>query len=114
MRILALRTALIAATLIGCATSASAQPLRTRSIDVLYVAPKTAELKPVYEYVKSARALEKMRDLLSALRLPRRLLVKTDSCDGESNAWYEDKVVTICYEFLDEIWRNSSSKQTPV
>lgn len=81
---------------------------------MLYVAPKNPELKPVYEYVKSARALEKMRDLLSALRLPRRLLLKADGCDGESNAWYEEKVVTICYEFLDEIWRNSSSKQTPV
>lgn len=113
MRTSILRGALIAATLMGCAATASAQPMRSKSIDVLYVAPKDAALKPVYDYVKSTRALEKMQDLLSALRLPRRLLIKADGCNGESNAWYEDSAVTICYEFLDEIWRNSSGKSTP-
>lgn len=113
MRISVLGTAAIAMTLIACGASASAQPLRAKSVDVLYVLPKTDELKPVYDYVKTARALEKMQNVLSALRLPRRLLIKAESCDGVSNAWYENNAVTICYEFLDEIWRNSSSRSTP-
>jgi Putative metallopeptidase len=29
--------------------------------------------------------------------------VKTKGCDGESNAWYEDGAITICYEYIEEI-----------
>jgi hypothetical protein len=32
---------------------------------------------------------------------------------GESNAWYDDDKVTICYEFRDDFWRDSSSTTTP-
>jgi hypothetical protein len=91
---------------------ASSQELRPRMIDIEYVEPKVANLKPVYEQVTQARVLEKIRDLVSPLRLPRRLLIKTDSCDGEANAWYENDAVTVCYEFLDEFWKNTPDKPT--
>ena len=93
-------------------STASAQELRPRRVDVQYVEPTAANLKPVYEQVVQARVLEKIRDLAAPLRLPRRLLIKMDTC-GESNAWYENDVVTVCYEYLDEFWKNVPAKTTP-
>jgi hypothetical protein len=93
--------------------AATAQELRPRQVDIQYVEPKTASLRPVYELIVKVRTLEKIRDLLAPLRLPRRLLIKTESCDGESNAWYENDTVTVCYEFLDDLWKNVPTGPTP-
>jgi hypothetical protein len=92
---------------------AAAQNSRTGRIDVLYVAPKSAELKPVYQYLKDAQALEKIRGILRPLRLPRQLTIKVQDCDGVSNAWYDGESVTVCYEFVDDIWKNAAAKTTP-
>jgi hypothetical protein len=86
---------------------APAQELRPKQVDIQYVEPKNARLRPVYEEIRKAQALEKLQNLLAPLRLPRRLLIKTEDCDGVSNAWYEDDAVTVCYEFLDDIWKNA-------
>ncbi len=50
---------------------------------------------------------------MSALRLPRALLLKVEGCDGESNAWYEDDAVTVCYEYLEDILLNAPKETTP-
>ena len=57
--------------------------------------------------------LERIQRLLAPLRLPRRLLLKTESCDGVSNAWYDGEAVTVCYEFLDDIWKSVPETVTP-
>ena len=51
--------------------------------------------------------------MLSPLRLPRRLLIKTEGCDGVSNAYYDDGAVTVCYEYLDDVWKNVPEEPTP-
>lgn len=88
------------------------EDMRADSIDVQYVEPASDELKPVYNLVKNARLLEKVRNMLVSLRLPRRLLLKSQSCDGLDDAWYENSVITVCYEFFDEIWKNVPEKTT--
>ena len=95
------------------ASAAQAQALRTKRIDIQYAVPKNEKLKAVYEVVKKAQTLEKIRHLLSPLRLPRRLLLKTEDCGGESNAWYDGEAVTVCYEYLDDVWKNAPSGTTP-
>jgi hypothetical protein len=45
--------------------------------------------------------------------LPHRLLLRTQDCDGESNAWSNEDSVTVCYEFIDDIWKNAPEKTTP-
>ena len=54
--------------------------------------------------------LEKFSDSLSALRLPRLLLIKFAGCDGTSNAWYEptDGTVTFCYEYVADMKQGSA------
>jgi hypothetical protein len=34
-------------------------------------------------------------------------------CDGVSNAWYQDAAITVCYEFVEDIWRSANSSARP-
>ena len=107
-------TAAVAAALAAFAAApASAVLARTDRIDIEYAAPKSPEHRQVHDLIKNARTLERVRQLLSPLRLPRRLLIKTEGCDGVSNAWYDGEAVTVCYEYLDDIWKNASQQTTP-
>jgi hypothetical protein len=67
----------------------------------------------VYRLLKERQVLEKFKEFLSPLRLPRVLLLKVAGCDGVSNAWYEDDAVTVCYEYIDDILQNAPQKTTP-
>ena len=86
---------------------------RPNSIDISYVPPKSADYQPIYALLKERQGLEKIRELLGPLRLPHRLLLRTQDCDGESNAWSNEDSVTVCYEFIDDIWKNAPEKTTP-
>ena len=79
----------------------------------VYVAPKDAKFTPMYDSLRQQRVLERMRELLSPLKLPRPLTIKLDGCDGVANAWYEDDTVTICYEYLDFIAQNVPKGDAP-
>ena len=58
------------------------------------------------------RVLEALRQLLSPLKLPRRLTLRIRECDGEVNAFYEDDTVTVCYEYLDYIVKSAPKEKT--
>jgi hypothetical protein len=107
-----LRVGIVVLTLfgIGEAHAARARPNR---IDIKYVEPKSPDHQPVFKLLKESRTLEKVREILSPLRLPRRLLLQTAGCDGVSNAWYDGESVTVCYEYIDDIWKNAPDKTTP-
>ena len=110
LRALALALALSAAT---SADAKAVKGAKADRIDIEYVAPKSPEHQPVLELIKEHRTLEKIKQLLSPLRLPRRLLIKTEGCDGVSNARYADGTVTVCYEYLDDVWKNVPEETTP-
>jgi hypothetical protein len=106
--------AIVAAILCGLApittpAIAAGKPDRIR---VEYVPPKDRAHQPIYEVIMKQRALEKVRQILSPLRLPRILRMKVEGCDGVSNAWYDEGAVTVCYEYLDELWRNMPEQQS--
>jgi hypothetical protein len=86
---------------------------KPNSIEINYVAPKSVEHRRVYTVLKEQQALEKIRDLLSPLRLPHRLLLETRDCDGVANALSNDESVIVCYEYLDELWKKAPEKTTP-
>jgi len=90
---------------------AQSQPSVTQSdqpnrIVIEYVRPQNAELQDFYEALKAYGALEKIQKILSPMRLPEPLTVKTMEC-GKVDAWYrrEDFVptVTMCYELLKHV-----------
>jgi hypothetical protein len=95
------------------AAAEKSSALRADRIQVSYVPPKNAAHQAVFRLLKERRVLEKFKGLLSALRLPRALLLKVEGCDGESNAWYGDDAVTVCYEYLEDILRNAPAETTP-
>src|SRR5580704_10010866 len=62
-----------------------APALKPNRVDVEYVPPKSSAHEALYKLVQERRLLEKIRDLLAPIRLPRRLLLKTVGCDGTVN-----------------------------
>ena len=100
----------IALLLIGqglCAAPAAAQ----EQIDVNYVAPGNAELKPVYDRLKQRKMLEQLQLFLSPLKLPTRLLIKTQECGNAFTVPYQPGgPVTICYEYIARIERSAPAE----
>ena len=94
------------------AAAAQAGRAKPNRIRIDYVAPKNPAHREIYRKLKEIRALEDLRAFLSPFRLPRTLLVKTEGCDGDPNAFYEDGVITICYEYIEQMWRNAPTETT--
>ena len=95
------------------AAAEKSSPLRADRIQISYVPPKNSAHEAIFRLLKERQVLEKFKGLLSALRLPRALLLKVEGCDGESNAWYENDAVTVCYEYLDDILSIAPKETTP-
>lgn len=98
----------------GAATAAPppAEP-RADNVVVDYVRPKDPKLVPIWERAKESRMLELMRLVFAPLRLPRPLTLRTTDCDGEVNAFYENDVVSVCYEYLAYIDRLADRRSRP-
>ena len=114
MKVLVALLILIGASLISESATAGKSPIsRADQIQISYVPPKNSAHEAIFQLLKERRTLEKVKGLLSALRLPRTLLLKVEGCDGESNAWYGDDAVTVCYEYLEDILRDAPKETTP-
>ncbi len=91
----------------GATAAPAAVPEQTPepSIRYQYVKPTNPKHEPLYKEVQERRVLEKMAEVLGAVRLPRTLTLQFKGCDGDSNAYYADDTssVTFCYEFLSDI-----------
>jgi hypothetical protein len=101
-------------TLLVPAAAATAQtaPSTANRVSVSYLPPKDPAHRPIYTLLREMQFLEKLQEFLSPVRLPRTLLVKFEGCDGDPNASYEDAVISVCYEYVDELWRTMPSKTT--
>jgi hypothetical protein len=98
------------------APAAAASPvLHSDRFRVLYELPKDPAHQALFEELKSKRVLEKFREFLSFIRLPRILTLKLAGCDGEDNAWYEpdDRTITVCYEYVEEVRKRAPKAVTP-
>ncbi len=98
---------LIAFMLGGSLQTAAQQSVGTIAIE--YVPPTNPALQEVYGLLKERHSLEKIQEAFSPFRFPENVRVATIEC-GQSNAWYQRKnhvpTVTLCYEYLQEIWEN--------
>lgn len=83
---------------------AVADDARPNRIQIEYVAPRNAGHQELYEFLKQRRALEKLQEIFSPFRLPADLTLRTLGCNGVSNAWYQQSVVSVCYEYINEIY----------
>lgn len=103
---------LICAVLMTPTVPAQAAPARPNRISVSYTPPKNPAHQPIYERLREVRFLERLKDFLSPFKLPRKLRIKTEGCDGDANAWYEDDAITICYEYIEGIWKTAPAETT--
>ena len=62
--------------------------------------------------LKEHRVLEKMQEIFSPFRLPIELTLRTGSCEGVANAWYDRPEVSVCYEYVHEIMQSVGKEQT--
>jgi len=109
--------AIVAATILGALVSntANAAPKnKPNQIQYEYVAPKNPAHQAIHDQMKQGRALEHLQELLGPLRLPYPLTVKVAGCDGVINAWYNDEVITVCYELLADILKNAPPQDLPI
>jgi len=79
-----------------------------------YVPPKNPAHQTIHDQMKQGRALEHLQELLSPLRLPYPLTIKVEGCDGAVNAFYNDEVITVCYEMLAEILKSAPAQDLPI
>jgi hypothetical protein len=117
---LSARTAIAAASiaLAGCfafalpgeAAAAKAKPAPIR---VEYVPPTDAAHQSIYQQSRQLKVLEYVRELLSAIRLPRLLTLRLMGCDGIANAWSDGGSITVCYEFMAEFVSNAPEQISP-
>jgi hypothetical protein len=92
--------------------TAIAEPQSNR-IKYSYEPPKNPEHQLIYDLFKERRVLERLQEFFSPYRLPRELEIELTGCDGEADAFYGDDVITICYEYLEDLWNNMPEKTTP-
>ena len=104
--------AILAFALLGGASAAGAQPAPAERIVIEYVEPAKPAHKPLYTMLKENRALERIKELLAPVRWPSTLRLELKEC-GEANAWYEDAVISVCYEYLEDMWRSANSSKRP-
>jgi len=88
---------------------------RPNRVVIEYVPPINPDLQELYGLLSGRQELEKIQEILSPLRLPEDLALKTAEC-GKVNAWYSREnskpTVTICYELLKHILESLPKEPT--
>ena len=108
----ALALAAAGALLVAVTATSGFAASKTNRVSVSYVLPKNPEHQPIYERLKERRALERLREFLSPFRLPSTLKVSLAGCDGEADAFYDDDEITICYEYINDLWKKMPAETT--
>lgn len=105
--------AMFLATMNATSSVDAAPRSRPNQIKYEYVRPKDPSHQAIHDQMKQGQALEHLQQLLSPLRLPYPLTLKVAGCDGAIDAWYENDVVTLCYELLAEILKSATTRDLP-
>jgi hypothetical protein len=111
--------ALVAIAVIGLNSSfaqSQTSSLQSDRVSIAYIPPDDVQYQEVYDLLRGHRVLEKVQEILSPLRSPEELTIKTTECK-EVNSWYKREnfkpTVTICYEFLKRILETLPSENNP-
>jgi len=106
-----LAATLLTLTVCGANAAPKSKPSQIR---FEYVPPKDPAHQAIHDQMKQGQALEHLQQLLAPLRLPYPLTLKVAGCDGAMNAWYDDEVITVCYELLADILKSAPAQEPPI
>jgi hypothetical protein len=81
--------------------------LKTNQFDYAYIEPTNPAHRPIYERLKQARLLEQFQAYLAPLRLPQRVNLKVQGCNGWANATFWKDDIIVCYEYFEFVLKFS-------
>ncbi len=90
----------------------AASDFQSSRIRIEYVVPTNPQHQYIYEMLKKRKALERLQEIFSAVRLPTELTLRMVGCDGVANAWYQRGVISVCYEHLEHIKKTMPKQVT--
>ena len=86
---------------------------KTNQVSANYIPPKNPAYQHIYTLLKEERhSLGRLQEFLSPFRLPWALELLLTECGGEADAMYRDGTITICYEYIDELWKAMPANTT--
>jgi hypothetical protein len=88
---------------ISCKDWHTDQDWKLDQIDIAYVEPKDPAYSAIYEDLKRRQILEEVREFLSPVRLPDKVLIKTEQCNAPESPYQPGSPVTICYEYIAKL-----------
>jgi hypothetical protein len=79
-----------------------------------YGTPKNPAHNSLHDLLVEARVLEQVQDILNSFRLPKRLPISIEGCDGDPDARYvyAESRIKVCYEYIADIWRDAPKETT--
>jgi hypothetical protein len=92
----------------GQAVAQTAPALRNPQVEVSYLQPSAAGLRPIYERLKNRQVLEELTRFLAPLRLPRKMTIELDQCGAPTRTYKSKGPVTVCYELVDQIEKTAA------
>jgi hypothetical protein len=105
---------LIAATVVtGCGETQSLPPEKIDQVIVNYEFPEKPAHRQIHDLLKKRQTLEKLKKLFSPFRLRWPLYLSLTGCDGEADVYYGDDQISICYEYIEQLWRRMPAQTTP-
>jgi hypothetical protein len=107
---LAVAGILFATAMAGAVFAAS----KTNRVSIRYEPPENPAHERIYKVLKQRGALEKMQKFFSPFRLPSKLRISLAGCDGEPDAFYDYAAITICYEYVYQLWEDMPQETTPL
>jgi len=97
----------------ACTEEETLPEAKTNQVNVSYMPPENSEYQYIYTLLNEERhSLEKLQELLSPFRLRWPLEITLAECGGEADAMYWNDTITICYEYIDELWDNMPEEAT--
>ena len=107
-------SSLLAAALLVCLSAMAAfADAQTNRVNVSLTPPKDAEHQYIYEELQKRDVAGRLQKFLSPFRLPRTLNYTVAECAGEADASYDEDNITMCYEYIDDMFDNMPEKTTP-
>ena len=86
---------------------------KTNQVEVNYMLPENPAYRHIYALLKEERrSLEQLQEFLSPFRLPWPLTISLAECGGEADAMYWDGTITVCYEYIEELWQSMPANTT--
>ncbi len=82
------------------APSAAQTIPKNPQIDIAYVAPRDQKYQAIYQRLKDLQVFEILQQFLSPLKLPRKIVVKSDECGALKLLRDTNGPVIICYEYV--------------